>query len=101
MPMNAGIVLSNTSLVQAGSNVSEPRQWNGNNAVFVMAAQQWAPSVTIQYIGVGNQSVNVQINSGNISQNGILHLWVPAGSIQVHSSGGSSIGLYMGLFPVS
>lgn len=98
--MNGGVVLVNTSLMAAGSNVTTPVTWNGGQGVLVVSATQMAPIITVMMPGVGSGNKTVKMNSGVINADGSFgpYYW-PAGSYQVHTATGSSIGLFVGIFP--
>lgn len=99
MAANGGVVLVNTSLVAAGSNVTTSVVFNGADGVLVVTAQQFAPVVNLMLTGVGAQARAVKVNSGALVADGVYQLKLPAGSYSVHSATGSSLGLYMALMP--
>lgn len=98
---NGGVVLVNTSLVAVGSNVSAAFSWNGGQGVLVVAATQLAPIINLMLVGVGNSNQMIKMNSSAIAANVVMPLMLPAGSYQMHSATGSSIGMFAGLFPTT
>ena len=97
---NGGLVLVNTSLMAVGSNVTTPVVYNGGQSVLIISAQQLPTVANLVLTGVGSQGLNITINSGVLAGPGVFNFNAPAGSYCVHTSGGSSIGLYMALMPV-
>lgn len=96
--MNGGVVLVNTSMVAVGSNVSNALTWNGGNGCLVLASTQLAPVINLMLkMGSG---LAVKVNSGAIVANGVYPLPLPAGSYEVHSATGSSVGVYAALMPL-
>ncbi len=94
------VVLFNSSLVQVGSNVSDPKSWSGGQGVLVIGATQFAPVVNLMLVGVGASNQSIKINSSAIADNVVMPLSLPSGSYQIHSANGSSVGLYAALFPM-
>lgn len=96
---NGGVVLVNTSLMSVGSNVTTAVTYNGGIGVLIISAQQLATVTNLVLTGVGAQGRNITINSGVLAGPGVFNVNAPAGSYCVHTSGGSSIGLYVALMP--
>ncbi len=94
---NGGVTLVNTSLMVAGSNVVQCR-WNGGWGGLAIAATQFAPIVNFM-LQVGPAGSLVKMNSTNIAANSFIPLQLPAGTYELHSATGSSIGMYAVLVP--
>lgn len=93
--MMSGVLLVNTSLVAVGSSVTDPQQWRGGEAVLVITATQFAPVITLCLAGVGQSNVALRVNSTALQANLVTdRMFLPQGKYQVHSAGGTSIGLY-------
>lgn len=98
--MNGGVILtSGTSLVAAGSSASAPVRWNGGQGTLVITAQTYAATVSLMLVGVGPNSRNIKVNSGNIVADGVYPLMLPAGNYQIQSLAGSSVAIFAGLYP--
>lgn len=98
MAQNGGVVIVNTSLMATGSNVVSA-QWNGGWGTLVIAATQFAPVINLMLVGVGAPNHMIKMNSTAIQANAVIGMQLPAGTYQIHSATGSSVGLYAGLFP--
>ena len=98
--MRNGIVLVNTSLMAVGSNVSAAMTWNGANGCLVLGANSLAPVVNLMLAGVGAPGHAIKVNSGALVAAGVYPMPLPAGSYQIHSATGSSVGLYAALMPL-
>ncbi len=97
----SGSLLVNTSLMAVGSNVVSG-QWRGGWGVLAIGAVQFAPIVNLMFnMGPGTSAYQVKMNSTNIAANAIIPLQLPAGTYEIHSATGSSIGMYATLVPTS
>lgn len=96
---NGGVVLVNTSLMAVGSNVTSIKTWNGAQGVLVIGATQFAPVVNLMLVNVGAPNLSIKVNSTALQANEVRFFYLPAGSYQIHSATGSSVGLYAALIP--
>jgi hypothetical protein len=98
---NGGVILVNTSMMVLGSNVSTTQTWNGGQGVLVLSAQQLAPLINLMFLaGDGSSTRQIQVNSGVILGGSQMKSFdLPAGSYQLHSALGSSIGIFAALMP--
>lgn len=98
--MVSGVVLINTSIASGGSSVTTAVHFGGGQGVLVIGATQLAPVVTVMMPGVGVANRELKVNSGVINAEGIFGpYYFPAGNYRVHNATGSSIGLFIGMFP--
>ena len=97
--MRGGVILVNTSLMATGSNVSSAVQWPGGQGVLVIGATQFAPIVNLMLVEVGAPALRIKMNSTALQANEVRFFYLPAGSYQMHSATGSSVGMYAALIP--
>jgi hypothetical protein len=97
---NGGVILVNTSMMSVGSNVSAVARWNGAQGVLVIAASQFAPIVNLMLkAGDGSSARQIKMNSTALQSNEVRFFYLPAGTYELHSATGSTIGLYAALVP--